>query len=211
MAWPSEVNDKLTALGAIISDQLELHDGNWVTRTRPRADVVLFRATTRADRVRIMGDPVRYCEVLYERPVEPEEEYVLASGEQHKTTHRFSVDVYFEYEDADTQAASSYAEWITAMEDRTNGKEGLLHYLRLTHKLLSQGDDPVVEPRVTETGVARVTEGGVSRVTEGGGALGEFIAHLGNPSDVSPMNAILPLSPDGKDRAHVVSFVIDVT
>lgn len=213
MSWPYELTDKLIVLGGLISDTLIVHDANWVVVTRPRAEYVLFRSRNRNDRTRIMGDPVRYCEVLYQQPVSSGDDMVMADGSQVYVTHRFSVDVFYEYADADTQGASSEDAWVDAMESIVSGSEGLLTKLRLTEKIV-YGDAPATSgglTRVTETGVTRVTEGGVTRVTEGGSTVPtSFIANLGVPSP-APLNTIIPLSGDGKERAHVTSFTIDVT
>lgn len=176
MGWPKEVNDKWSALASLIETTLQVHDASWVVYTRRRAEYTLGRARNRNDRTRIMGDPVRYCEVIFQEPVF-DEAMMLASGEQYFSAHRFSVDVYYEYADADAQADSSYDDWLTAMESVTSGSEGLMTKLRLTHSL----------------------------------TVGSNEVHLGNPSDDAILNAIIPLSGDGKERAHYTTFTIDVT
>jgi len=57
----ADVRDKLVALHSLVETTLQAHDANFNVYDRPRQ--LFLDAKSRAKRVSIMGDPIRYAEV----------------------------------------------------------------------------------------------------------------------------------------------------
>jgi len=81
--------------------------------------------TGRSAQDKIMGDPAYYLE-SYFAPEQSSRTVETIQGAASEVVHTFQVSLWYEYEDADTYAASSQSTYETLVE----GTEGLLTVLR---------------------------------------------------------------------------------
>jgi len=81
--------------------------------------------TGRSEQDKIMGDPVYYLETYF-APEQASRTVDTLQGAASEVAHAFQVSLWFEYEDADTYAASSQSDY----EELVEGTQGLLTVLR---------------------------------------------------------------------------------
>ena len=135
----ADVRDKLTALHSLVETTLQAHDATYKVYDRPRQ--LFLDAKSRAKRVSIMGDPIRYAEVTLDSiQADAEPMTRLADGraiaalstQAGRTIDRFNIEVLWEYEDAATLAASSYADFLDAVVSKDGSTKSLVGKLRET-------------------------------------------------------------------------------
>lgn len=135
----ADVRDKLTALHNLVETTLQAHDATYKVYDRPRQ--LFLDAKSRAKRVSIMGDPIRYAEVTLDSiQADAEPMTRLADGraiaalstQAGRTIDRFNIEVLWEYEDAATLAASSYADFLDAVVSKDGSTKSLIGKLRET-------------------------------------------------------------------------------
>jgi hypothetical protein len=138
----ADVRDKLTALHSLVETTLQAHDATYKVYDRPRQ--LFLDAKSRAKRVSIMGDPIRYAEVTLDSiQADAEPMTRLADGraiaalstQAGRTIDRFNIEVLWEYEDAATLAASSYASFLDAVVSKDGSTKSLIGKLRETATL----------------------------------------------------------------------------
>lgn len=155
---------KRTALHDLCKTTLEAHRSGLRTATYfrnaddPRRD--------RADRVRVMGDPCWYMEVLHEAT--EAEGTVVSGGKWLLAYDRFRVYVWFAYADAPTYAASSQSTWDTMMHGQEDGAEGLIYTLT---QAVAVGDSPTRKDTLQQQGIVT---GDVVPLDMGGKELAHF-------------------------------------
>lgn len=124
---------KRTALAAIVAAVLQAHDARFVVEDRIRAATLDGR--DRADRLDLMGDPVRYADVTYAGEAS---ETPNLHGRPLQVGHLFRVSVWMLYADAPTYAASSQALWDAVLENGPDADEpGLLTHFRTVPSLVA--------------------------------------------------------------------------
>ena len=164
----ADVRDKLTALHSLVETTLQAHDATYKVYDRPRQ--LFLDAKSRAKRVSIMGDPVRYAEVTLDSiQADAEPMTRLADGraiqsfttQAGRTIDRFTIEVLWEYEDAATLAASSYADFLDAVVSKDGSTKSLIGKLRETATLGIDGGATFQ----LNTYQARVTQDGGSTVS----------------------------------------------
>ena len=135
----ADVRDKLVALHSLVETTLQAHDANFNVYDRPRQ--LFLDAKSRAKRVSIMGDPIRYAEVTLDSvQADAEPMTRLADGraiqalstQAGRTIDRFTIEVLWEYEDATTLAASSYADFLDSVVSKDGSTKSLIGKLRET-------------------------------------------------------------------------------
>ena len=164
----ADVRDKLTALHSLVETTLQAHDATYKVYDRPRQ--LFLDAKSRAKRVSIMGDPIRYAEVTLDSiQADAEPMTRLADGraiqalstQAGRTIDRFTIEVLWEYEDAATLAASSYADFLDAVVSKDGSTKSLIGKLRETATLGIDGGATFQ----LNTYQARVTQDGGSTVS----------------------------------------------
>ena len=117
-----------------------------------------FKSETRPDRVRVMGDPTAYCEVLYggDSTVDQED----TGGRAVLDVDPFRVNVWFAYYDAETYENSSQAKFDSLMFD---DDEGIITGLREVETINPTGYHPGVPLDITgiESTVVSLDESGI--------------------------------------------------
>lgn len=161
----ADVRDKLVALHSLVETTLQAHDTNFKVYDRPRQ--LFLDAKSRAKRVSIMGDPIRYAEVLLDS-VQPDETPMttLADGraiqalttQAGRTIDRFTIEVLYEYEDGASLSASSYAEFLDAVVSKDGSTKSLIGKLRETSTI----GGPTLQVSIYQ---ARVTADGGTTVS----------------------------------------------
>lgn len=111
------MKDKRDELVSYLTTILQAIDADFVIEDRFRE--ATFNSTNRNSRVAIMGDPAKYCEVLYitRNPITG-----TAKSTRRRTIHQFEVNIWYGYKDADTYANSSQKVW----DEITEGDAGVL-------------------------------------------------------------------------------------
>ena len=135
----ADVRDKLVALHSLVQTTLQAHDASFNVYDRPRQ--LFLDAKSRAKRVSIMGDPIRYAEVTLDSvQADAEPMTRLADGraiqafttQAGRTIDRFTIEVLYEYEDGASLSASSYAEFLDAVVSKDGSTKSLIGKLRET-------------------------------------------------------------------------------
>lgn len=185
----------LEALASLISTTLTAHESDWVVRAKPYG----FETDKpgRSERDDLMGENLRYCEVLLSEAVEyPGGE--LDTGAQILVGHRFVVDVFYRYEDSDKTYQSSYDNWLVYMLSDYAGVEGLLYKIDTTATMTATlyNRDAKGKWAFTSSG-ARTASGStcVLQLSDQQGAR---------------LDQLIPLDESGEEWAHYCSFTVDV-
>ena len=161
----ADVRDKLTALHNLVETTLQAHDATYKVYDRPRQ--LFLDAKSRAKRVSIMGDPIRYAEVTLDSiQADAEPMTRLADGraiaalstQAGRTIDRFNIEVLWEYEDAATLDASSYASFLDAVVSKDGSTKSLIGKLRETSTI----GGPTLQVSIYQ---ARVTADGGTTVS----------------------------------------------
>jgi hypothetical protein len=135
----ADVRDKLVALHSLVETTLQAHDASFNVYDRPRQ--LFLDAKSRAKRVSIMGDPIRYAEVTLDSvQADAEPMTRLADGraiqalttQAGRTIDRFTIEVLYEYADGASLSASSYAEFLDAVVSKDGSTKSLIGKLRET-------------------------------------------------------------------------------
>jgi len=135
----ADVRDKLVALHSLVQTTLQAHDASFNVYDRPRQ--LFLDAKSRAKRVSIMGDPIRYAEVTLDSvQADAEPMTRLADGraiqalttQAGRTIDRFTIEVLYEYADGASLSASSYAEFLDAVVSKDGSTKSLIGKLRET-------------------------------------------------------------------------------
>lgn len=85
-----------------------------------------FQSKTRAERVRIMGEPTKYCEILWQGVGEGTQ--LDSVGDSVLDGHLFRINLWFEFRDDDIYEESSQYKFDNLLE----GDNGLLKTIRDT-------------------------------------------------------------------------------
>lgn len=111
------MKDKRDELVSYLTDLLQDIDTDFTVEDRFR--IGTFNASNRNARVAIMGDPAKYCEVLYitRNPITS-----TAKSTRRRTIHQFEVNIWYGYHDSDSYEVSSQSTW----DDITEGENGVL-------------------------------------------------------------------------------------
>jgi len=142
----ADVRDKLVALHSLVQTTLQAHDASFNVYDRPRQ--LFLDAKSRAKRVSIMGDPIRYAEVTLDSvQADAEPMTRLADGraiqalttQAGRTIDRFTIEVLYEYADGASLSASSYAEFLDAVVSKDGSTKSLIGKLRETASLAIDG------------------------------------------------------------------------
>jgi len=143
----ADVRDKLVALHSLVQTTLQAHDASFNVYDRPRQ--LFLDAKSRAKRVSIMGDPIRYAEVTLDSvQADAEPMTRLADGraiqavttQAGRTIDRFTIEVLYEYEDGATLSSSSYAEFLDAVVSKDGSTKSLIGKLRETATITAGGE-----------------------------------------------------------------------
>lgn len=188
-------------LADYIRHELQARNSNWTVSDRYR-DVTSHRASRKA-RHNVMGDPERYAEVLHVNDVAENAHFdsLTAAHRQQGTPHRFMVNIWRLFEDADQVASSSQPEWDEAIwataAAHTGDHDGLVPSLRTVAHLKIESDQ-------------LVTSGGEVFSASDDGIFDEpagTIIHLDQPTDAQDDIARLGSGKHG-EIAHYCQFFI---
>jgi hypothetical protein len=134
-----DITTKLSALHSLVQTTLQAQDANFKVYDRPRQ--LELDMKSRAQRTRIMGDPIRYCEVLHDSvQADATPTTLLASGKQIRTIQRFTIEMIVEYSDGANLAASSYKTFLDFLHSESASTPGLVYKIRTTNTLTSGGE-----------------------------------------------------------------------
>lgn len=125
------------------------------TRYRRQTEPTAYRA----DRVRLMGDPCWYLEVLHAGPFTPTVD--VSGGRVTQGLHAFRVSVWRQYHESEAYEASSQYLWDQMIHAESDDVPGLLRALR-DRPIVGTGDDRVVvyPPEGESDDVIPLDEGG---------------------------------------------------
>lgn len=112
------MKDKRTAYADLLRSTLQSFDAAYKVEERFRD---LSQAGSAKARAEMMGDPVRYAEVLH-RPAEAGGSDNRANSTRVRKDHRFRIMVYYEFDDKDSYSNSSQSTW----DDIVAGDSGLI-------------------------------------------------------------------------------------
>lgn len=139
------MTDQRNDLTALILAKAQEHDATFKAEQRLREAV--FRSTTVARRKAVMGDPVRYIQVMHighDAGTETDA-YLDPSDNPTVTANDYEVEVWYEYADDDTLADSSQAGFDSLMF----GSNGIVPMLE-SYNWLSSDEPGVVSPPVVD-------------------------------------------------------------
>ena len=123
---PVSASEKLQTLLAFCAETLGAHEaGSLRFAGRFRRQTQL--QTDRQDRVRVMGQPAYYLEVI---ETGPSQSQARAGGSVVRRRHRFRVSLWYQYQDAETDQAASQARFDALVEGTDPARPGLLWGLR---------------------------------------------------------------------------------
>ena len=198
----ADVRDKLVALHSLVETTLQAHDANFNVYDRPRQ--LFLDAKSRAKRVSIMGDPIRYAEVTLDSiQADAEPMTRLADGraiqafttQAGRTIDRFTIEVLYEYADGASLSASSYAEFLDAVVSKDGSTKSLIGKLRETSTI----GGPTLQVSIYQ-----------ARVTADGGTTVDSDHALQVSSDVQSYNPSLLVSCES-GKASVLYALDDVS
>lgn len=125
---------KRAALVALIAEVLALHDPNFVVADRIRE--ATLNGAHRDNRLALMGNPTRYCEVVHSTSSDS------GFGLQNVVVpaHTFNVNLWVGYADDDDAASSSQAFFDSVVHSTDSATPGLIPLLGAQDSLQTAGE-----------------------------------------------------------------------
>jgi hypothetical protein len=138
--------NKRQQLKKFIHDTLKVHD-DFVVVDRLRE--ATFKSQTRQERTQVMGDPTKYCEVLWSGVGEGTQ--IDSVGDSVLDGHLFRVNLWYQYHDDERYEFSSQK----VFDDICEADDGLLKTLRNTD--IIQGEELIYLYQPTSVEITEVS------------------------------------------------------
>lgn len=149
------MTDQRNDLTALILAKAQEHDATFKAEQRLREAV--FRSVSVARRKEVMGDPVRYIQVMHiDHDLDVNEEYLDVTDSPTVEANVYEVEIWYQYEDNDTLANSSQAGFDALMF----GANGIVPMLVSVNWLSSDEPGAIGSPDIEVIDIVQVDDKG---------------------------------------------------